>query len=189
MEPSRSAKAHDPQDRRKKRTAVVGLLLAGGLAGPAPVAKAAPSPGMDALRQQADRLNTQLEQLTEQYNGLKVRLTQAQRAAAIAKETSRRETRTLKGMQHQIGRLAALRYMNGGTEDAPAIFASSDPRTLLDQVATLRYFTQQDDSQVRMITQVIQNAERSGQDAEDRAAQEVRLEASCGRRRRSSRRR
>ncbi len=179
MEPSRPAKAHDPQERTKsrRRTAVMaGALLVGGLTAPA-TARAEPGPGMDALRRQADHLNTQLEQLTEQYNGLKVRLTQAQRAAAIAKETSRRETRTLKGMQRQIGRLAALRYMNGGSEDAPAIFATSDPRTLLDQVSTLRYFTQQDDSQVRMITQVIQNAVRSGQDAEDRAAQAVRLKS------------
>jgi cell wall-associated NlpC family hydrolase len=189
MEPSRPAKAHDPQHRAKRRATerarhrpavaagVAGVLLVTGLALPLPAATAKPGPGMDALREQADQLNTQLEQLTEQYNGLKVRLQQAQRAAAIAQETSRRETTSLKGIQHQIGRLAALRYMNGGTDDAPALFATSNPQALLDQVATLHYFTQQDDSQVRRLTQAIQNAVRSGQDAEDRAAQAIRLKS------------
>ncbi|MCW2945347.1 MAG: hypothetical protein JWR24_2064 [Actinoallomurus sp.] len=178
MEPSRPAKAHDPQHRTKarRRTAVVtGVALVTGLALPLQAASAKPGPDMDALRQQADQLNTQLEQLTEQYNGLKVRLQQAQRAATVAEETARSETRTLKGMQRQIGRLAALRYMNGGTDEAPALFASPDPQALLDQTATLHYFTQQDDTQVRQLTQVIQNAERSGQDAQDRAAQAVQL--------------
>src|SRR4051812_42305006 len=119
MEPSRSAKANDPhctkgrgRERGRRSAVAAGVVLATGLAVPglavpglAPrSANAEPAPGMDALRQQADQLNTQLEQLTEQYDGLRVRLRQAQRAAAIAEETARRETAALKGIQHQVGK-------------------------------------------------------------------------------------
>jgi peptidoglycan DL-endopeptidase CwlO len=168
MEPSRPARAGH------HRSIVTGVLVAG-LVLPAHPAQAKPAPGMEALRQQADRLNTQLEQLTEQYDGLHVRLQQAQRAAVIAQATSQRESTALKGIQQHIGRLAALRYMNGTSDDAPALFGARDPQALLDQAATLHYFTQQDDTQVRQLTQAIQNAQRAQQSAQDRAVQAAQL--------------
>jgi peptidoglycan DL-endopeptidase CwlO len=175
MEPSRTAKAHHRQHRT---TVVTGVLLGAGLILPTPARAAAPAkptPGIDALRQQADQLNTQLEQLTEQYDGLRVRLRQAQRASTIAQATSQRETKALKGIQHRVGRLAALRYMNGGPDEAPALFSAKDPQALLDQAATLHFFTQQDDTQVRQLTQAIQNAEHAWQSAHDRAIRSAQL--------------
>jgi cell wall-associated NlpC family hydrolase len=174
MEPSRPAKAHDRQ-HRTRNTVITGVLLAAGLVLPPQAAGAKPTPGIDVLRQQADQLNTQLEQLTEQYDGLRVRLEQAQRAATIAKATSQREAKALKVIQQRVGRLAALRYMNGGPDEAPALFSARDPQALLDQAATLHYFTQQDDTQVRQVTQAIQNAERAWQNAQDRATQAEQL--------------
>jgi peptidoglycan DL-endopeptidase CwlO len=175
MEPSRSAKAHHRQHRTSK-TVITGILLAAGLSAlPAKHAGAKPAPGIDTLRQQADQLNTQLEQLTEQYDGLRVRLQQAQRAAEVAKATSTRETKALKSIQQRVGRLAALRYMHGGTDEAPALFAAPDPQALLDQAATLHYFTQQDDTQVRQLTQAIQTAEHAWQNAQVHATQAAEL--------------
>ncbi|GAB2870989.1 C40 family peptidase [Actinoallomurus bryophytorum] len=171
MEPSRSAKAHHRKHRTGK-TVVTGILLVAGLSAlPARHAGAKPAPGIDTLRQQAGQLNTQLEQLTEQYDGLRVRLQQAQRAAEVAKATSTRETKALKSIQQRVGRLAALRYMHGGTDEAPALFAAPDPQALLDQAATLHYFTQQDDTQVRQLTQAIQTAEHAWQNAQVHATQ------------------
>jgi cell wall-associated NlpC family hydrolase len=174
MEPSRPAKAHYGQ-HRTRNSVITGILLAAGLTMPAQAAGAKPGPGIDALRQQAGQLNTQLEQLTEQYDGLRVRLQQAQRAAQIARATSRRETTALQGIQHRVGRLAALRYMHGGPDEGPALFSARDPQALLDQAATLHFFTQQDDTQVRQLTQAIQNAERAWQNAQDRAGQATQL--------------
>jgi cell wall-associated NlpC family hydrolase len=174
MEPSRSAKAHHRQHRTSK-TVITGILLAAGLTLPVEHAGAKPAPGIDTLRQQADQLNTQLEQLTEQYDGLRVRLQQAQRAAEVAKATSTRETKALKSIQQRVGRLAALRYMHGGTDEAPALFAAPDPQALLDQAATLHYFTQQDDTQVRQLTQAIQTAEHAWQNAQVHATQAAEL--------------
>jgi peptidoglycan DL-endopeptidase CwlO len=168
MEPSRSAKAHHRQ-HRSMTLVVTGVLLAAGLATARPPrAEAKPTPGIDALRRQAGQLNTQLEQL-------RVRLQQAQRATEIAKATSHRESAALKGIQERVGRLAALRYMHTAPDEAPALFSTRDPQALLDQAATLHYFTQQDDTQVRQLTTAIQNAERAWQNAQDRATRSAEL--------------
>jgi peptidoglycan DL-endopeptidase CwlO len=175
MEPSRSANAH----HRPYRGTLGLMLLAAALAvtmAPRP-AEAKPAPGIDALRRQADQLNTQLEQLTEQYDGLRVHLRQAQRATEIATATSRRESMALTGTQRRVGRLAALRYMHNAPDEAPALFSATDPQALLDQAATLHFFTQQDDIQVRQLTTAIQNAERAWRNAQDRTAQAARLKA------------
>ena len=166
----------EPSQRRTAAVAAACLVTELGFGGPA-FAATRPSPPTAALRQRADRLNDQLEQLTEQYNGLRVRLRQAQSAAAFAETTARRATRALKAVQHRIGRLAAIRYMNGGAGDAPILLAAPDPRALLDQAATLHYFTQQDDTQVRALTEALQSAQRSRQDALDRTAAAKQLRA------------
>ncbi|MCO6005005.1 NlpC/P60 family protein [Actinoallomurus purpureus] len=179
MEPSRPADPHEPHHPGKgtaRRTAVVTFaLVIAGLAPPALAQSARPGPRIDALRQRADQLGNQLEQLTEQYNGLKVRLEQAQRAAVVAGQTSVRAAKALKVIQRKVGRFAAMRYMNGANDGAndgsPTLLAASDPRALLDRAATLHYFTQQDDTQIRQLTQAIQNAQWTCQDARDRAAQ------------------
>jgi peptidoglycan DL-endopeptidase CwlO len=186
MEPSRPADTHEPHDPGKgtlRRAAVVTFALVIGLTPPAFAESARPDPRIEALRQRADQLNNQLEQLTEQYNGLKVRLEQAQRAAVVADETSARAAETLKAIQRKVGRFAAVRYMNGSNDDSPAVLASSDPRALLDRAATLHYFTQQDDSEIRQLTRAIQNAQWTGRDAQERAAQAEHLRGRLSRQR------
>ncbi|MCO5969653.1 C40 family peptidase [Actinoallomurus soli] len=187
MDRSRAADTRDPLHPGKgtaRRTAVVTFaLVVAGLAPPALADTARPGPRIDALRQRAGQLSDRLEQLTEQYNGLKVRLEQAQRAAVVAGQTSARAAGTLKAIQRRVGRFAAIRYMNGTADDAPALLASSDPRALLDRASTLHYFTQQDDTEIRQLTEAIQNAQRTGQDARDRAAEAAALRSRLARQR------
>lgn len=188
MEPSRPADTHDPHRpakglvRRRSAAATLTLLFAG-LTVPAPAAQARPGPRIEALRQHADQLGDQVEQLTEQYDCLRVRLRQARRAAVIANETSAQASKTLRAMQRKVGRFAAMRYMNGTSDGSPALFAAPDPRALLDRAATLHYFTQQDDTQIRQLTQAIQNAQRTGQDAQDRADRAASLQKQVARQR------
>jgi cell wall-associated NlpC family hydrolase len=167
---------------------VTAAVLLAGIVLPPAAADARPSPHIDALRQRADQLGTRLEQLTEQYDGLRVRLAQAQRAAAVADATSARATKALRAVQRKVGRFAAQRYMNGADDGIPALLSTSDPRALLDRAGTLHYFTQQDDAQVRQLTRAIQNAERAGQDARDLAAQARCLKAQLARQRAAIRR-
>ena len=67
-----------------------------------PAASAQPKPSKQEL-------TTQLEKLTERYNGLRVQLTQAQRAATAAQTGATRQQQDFTTMRAKIAQLAAER--------------------------------------------------------------------------------
>jgi cell wall-associated NlpC family hydrolase len=138
---------------------------------PVQASYAEPKPSVNELKAQADELANQLEQMAEQYNGLRVRLQQSRRAAAVAAANTRRQKRVLESVRKQVGSLAATTYMTGGADPAIAFFGSSDPQALLDQVSTLHYFTVQNDTKARALIQAMQAAQRARKAAEDRTRQ------------------
>ncbi|WP_276203773.1 C40 family peptidase [Actinomadura atramentaria] len=153
-------------------------LAASGLSpvpGIAPPAHADPAPPGDDLAGRAHRLADRLEQLTEQYNGLRVKLREAQQAARTARASADRQHRQLDGLRDAFSGLAADAYMQSGTDPASALFAARDPQTVLDQSATLRYFATQNGTRVQTLVQAMQAAERARRAAEDRAAEVTRL--------------
>ncbi|WP_344587466.1 NlpC/P60 family protein [Actinomadura vinacea] len=151
-------------------------MLAGGFAAAAVLASpgtahADPEPSAKELQTQAHKLADQLEQLTEQYNGLKVKLQQSQRAAKVAADNAARQEKTLQGVREKLGSLAATSYMQGGTDPALSFVAAQDPQAMLDQAATLRYFAAQDGTRVANMMQAMQAAQRARKSAEERSAQ------------------
>jgi cell wall-associated NlpC family hydrolase len=126
-------------------------------------------PSMKELKDQATKAQNQLEQLTEKYNGLKVQLDQATKAAQVANDNAKRQQAALQVVQRKIGQLAASSYMNGGLDPSVAFAVSKDPQQLLDQASTLNYFAAQDGTQVQSLAQAMQAAVRSGKAATDRA--------------------
>ena len=145
------------------------------LAGAPTAAHAEPEPSTKELTAQAHRLADQLEQLTEQYNGLRVKLQQATRAAKVASDNAKRQEQALEGVREKLGTLAATSYMQGGTDPTVSFVAAKDPQALLDQAATLRYFATQDGTRVASMMQAMQSAQRARKAAEERAQQVQRL--------------
>ncbi|MEU5876901.1 NlpC/P60 family protein [Spirillospora sp. NPDC047279] len=137
----------------------------------APPAHADPEPSTKELRSQAHKLADQLEQLTEQYNGLRVKLQQSQRAAKVAADNAKRQEKALEGVREKVGSLAATSYMQGGADPTVSFVASQDPQRLLDQAATLHYFATQDGTRVQGLMQAMQAAQRARKAAEQRAKQ------------------
>jgi peptidoglycan DL-endopeptidase CwlO len=150
---------------------VAGALLAAAVAVPAPAHAADPDPSTKELTSQAHKLADQLEQLTEQYNGLRVRLSQAKRAAKVAADNAKRQEAQLQTVQEKVGSLAATTYMQGHMDPTVAFITSGDPQELLDKAATLRYFATQDGTKVQGLVQAMQAAQRARKAAEERAEQ------------------
>ncbi|MFS2292017.1 MAG: NlpC/P60 family protein [Actinomadura sp.] len=151
---------------------VTGALLALTVAPHAmPPAHADPEPSTGELRSRAFKLADDLEKLTEQYNGLKVKLSQSERAAKVAADNAERQQRSLKIVQEKVSALAATSYMQGGTDPAVSFVASQDPQAVLDQAATLSYFAKRDSTKVLGLMQAMQAAERARKSAEARAKQ------------------
>ncbi|WP_233526415.1 NlpC/P60 family protein [Actinomadura spongiicola] len=139
------------------------------------VAHADPEPSTTELRSKALKLADQLEQLTEQYNGLKVKLAQSQRAAKVAADNAERQEKTLEALRAKVGSLAATSYMQGGSDPTVSFVASQDPQAVLDQASTLRYFATRDSSKVLELMQAMQAAQRARKSAEARAQQVTEL--------------
>ncbi|RFU37882.1 NlpC/P60 family protein [Actinomadura logoneensis] len=134
-------------------------------------AAAEPRPSGKELSSRAFQLADQLERLTEQYNGLRVRLKEAQTAARAATANSRRQQAVLGGVRDRLSRLAAASYMQGGGATDPAVtFAvSRDPQQVLDRAATLRYLATQNSTRFVGLVQTMQAADRAFKDAQQRA--------------------
>lgn len=188
MEPSRPASLphvlRGAAGRGARVAAAAGLAAALTAAPPGAAAHAAapalqaaaPGPsgkGRDKeLASQAYRLADQLEKLTEQYNGLKVKLQEAQTAARAATANSRRQQAALGGVRDRLSRLAATSYMDtGGTDPAVSFVTSQNPQQVLDRAATLRYFATQSSIQFIGLVQATQSADRAFKEAQQRAQQ------------------
>jgi cell wall-associated NlpC family hydrolase len=155
-------------------TAAGALVAAAALACPAH-AHADPEPSTRQLRGQAHKLADQMERLTEQYNGLRVKLQQSRRAAEVAAANAKRREEALEGLRQKVGTLAATSYMHGGNDPTATFIAAQDPQAVLDQAATLRYFAAQDGTRVAGMLQAMQAAERARKSAQNRAAQVAKL--------------
>ncbi|WP_433146717.1 NlpC/P60 family protein [Actinomadura nitritigenes] len=141
------------------------------------VAHADPDPSAKELKDQAFKLADQLEKLTEQYNGLKVKLEQSQQAAKVAAGNAERQQKSLEGLREKVGSLAATSYMQGGTDPTVSFISAQDPQVVLDRAATLNYFATQDSTQVLGLMQAMQSAQRARKSAEERAQQVTQLKA------------
>lgn len=177
MEPSRPASLSRSARTRCFRSRAIGLVgaLALSLIPAAGTAHADPEPSTEELRSQATKLADQLEQLTEQYNGLRVKLQQSQRAAKVAAANAERQEEALEVIRQKVGTLAATSYMQGGSDPAITFVASKDPQAVLDQAATLHYFATRDSSQVQSLMRAMQAAQRARKSAEGRARQVEKL--------------
>ena len=152
----------------------VSAALAAGLLAPAP-ASAAPKPTRKELTARQQKLADQAEKLSEQYNGLRVRMRQAQRAADVAKSNAERHRAAMLEQRAKVARLAADTYKSGSVDPVLAFTTSADPQAVLDQSATLNYFARQDGTRVALLLQTMQAAERARKSAEEGASQARRL--------------
>ncbi len=136
------------------------LLAASALLVPATSAGADPEPSIKELKAKAEKLNNQLEVLTEQYNGLRYRLERAQSAAQAAGRTAGAQRRALQQVRDRVREVAARTYMNGGLDQATAAFAAApDPQAFLDQASTMGYFAQQDENRIKELAATTEAAD------------------------------
>lgn len=183
MPPARPNRPPFPRHRTIAVLGITAVALASPVAVPsaqaAPQAPAAPS----KPKPDAGKLRDQLEQLTEQYNGLKVKLAQTKRAAKVADGIARQQEKSLEAVRKDIARVAATSYINGETDPTQRMFATSDPQSLLDQASTLRYFATQNGTRVSALMQAVQGAQRARLQAQERQKQAETLRTALAKKR------
>lgn len=155
--------------RRPHRFSVVSLTIAAFLiAIPVGSASADPKPSLQNLAKQVDKMHTEIETLTEQYNGQREKLKTAKKASEAAEKTLSTSEADLAAKRAKAAMLAENAYMTGGLGKALAFTTSQDPDTFLDRAATTYILEQQQGEEVNQVTKAREAAERAKSGAKTR---------------------
>jgi cell wall-associated NlpC family hydrolase len=115
--------------------ATVVVLLQGGASQAQTVAA---KPTVKQLAAEATQLSNEVDQLDQQYDGLKIQLSQANSEVKVAKQAEQRAEAAMTGSQKAVAQLAAEGYMNGGVGPTLQMLTSSDPSKFLSQASTVQ---------------------------------------------------
>ncbi|MFI6483891.1 NlpC/P60 family protein [Nonomuraea sp. NPDC050663] len=157
--------------RGRRVVAVCAALMALTVAFPLGSAAADPEPTINELAKQAEGLHTQIGQLTEQYNGQRVKLKDAEKTSAEAQKTLASRQRELATKRRTAMLLAQSAYISGGYDHAMAFSQKGDPDTFLDSAATTSALEEQHSGQLKEVAQAMNKATQAEKDATARISQ------------------
>ncbi len=160
---------------RRARGSIVMLAAAATLASfalPAVAASADPAPtpaSLKALLAKAAKLSNQIASLSEQYDGLKIQLTEAKAEARIARQTAARDARQLSAGRVAVGQIAAQGYMTGSFDPALQLLQSSDPQSFINRASIMLQLQQENGDKVTGLVAAEAAAERARLTAQQQA--------------------
>jgi peptidoglycan DL-endopeptidase CwlO len=109
----------------------------------------------------ANKLSEQIDALGQQFDGLRIELTQARSEAKIAHETALRDERALSAGQTTVGQIAAEGYMNLGFSPTLQLLQSSDPQQLLNRASIMVQLNHQQGGTVNLLAEAEAAANRA----------------------------
>jgi peptidoglycan DL-endopeptidase CwlO len=132
-------------------------------ASPFPVAWAPrrPAPDLKTLIAKARVLSNQINQLDEQYNGLRIQLSQARTQAKVAQRTYAQDIVALSAGRLSIGQLAAQSYMNSGMDTTFSLLTSSNAQNMISRAAIMQQLQTQNSDRVGQMVAAVAAAQRA----------------------------
>jgi peptidoglycan DL-endopeptidase CwlO len=134
-------------------------------------------PSLHALLAKAARLSNQIDSLSEQYDGLKIQLTQAKAEARIARETAAREAKQLTAGQLAVGQIAAQGYMTGDVNPALQLLQATNPQSFINRASIMLQLQQENGDKVTVLATAEDAAERAQLTAQQQASKAAQLAA------------
>jgi cell wall-associated NlpC family hydrolase len=150
--------------------AICAAILPGGVASATSATQGSGTPTLTETLAKANALSQQIDNLSQQYDGLKIQLQQAQAEATLAKEDAVRDERLLAQDQSQISAIAVEGYMTGGMNPSMQLLETSSPQNLLNRASIMTQLEQQNGAKVSLVAA----AESAAVRAEAAAAQQQR---------------
>jgi len=144
----------------------VAVLLQGGTSQAQTVAS---QPSLKDLVAQATQLSNEVDSLGQQYDGLKIQLAHANSEVKVAKLAEKRAQQAMAGSQKAVAQLAAMGYMNGGTDPTLQMLTSGNPDTFLSQASTV----QQLDNEAGMRLSTLQREQIAAERAQTTAKEQI----------------
>jgi cell wall-associated NlpC family hydrolase len=184
LPPGRHAASESPWTRTRngrrriwQRIALLaGAATLAGLVLPSGVGSATtsdPQPSLTSLVNQAKQLSNQINTLSEQYDGLRVQLSEAQAETKIAKATYEMDAKRLGEGEQAVGEVAAQSYMDGGFGTPLQVLTSSNAQTLMSRAAIMQQLQAENGDKVSALS----TAEAAARRAQETAAQQTKRAA------------
>jgi len=157
-----------------RRTAIlaIGAALAAFLPTAVTGASAASSPTgnptLDATLAQANKLAQQIDSLSQEYDSLKIQLTQAQAEAKLALQNAARDKGIFAQDQSAIAAIAVENYMTGGLNPTLQLLSTSAPQNVLNRASIISQLQRENGAKVNLVA----SAETAAQRAIAAAAQQ-----------------
>ncbi|MGW0802205.1 NlpC/P60 family protein [Nonomuraea sp. NPDC002799] len=124
-------------------------------------ASADPKPSLKDLANQVEKMHTEIETLSEQYNGQREKLKTAKKSSEAAQKTLTASEADLATKRAKAVLLAQDAYMSGGLDRALAFATTDDPARFLDRAATTYAIEQQQGEEVNQVTKAMDAATRA----------------------------
>jgi cell wall-associated NlpC family hydrolase len=136
------------------------------------------TPGsLQATVAEANKLSNEIDALGQQYDALRIQLTEARQETQVANETALRDQRALGTGQAAVGEIAAEGFMQGGLSPTIAMLQSSDPQEFLDRASIMLQLTHEQNGTMSLLTEAEGAANRAKATAVQAAAQAATLSA------------
>jgi peptidoglycan DL-endopeptidase CwlO len=125
----------------------------------------------------ANAISNQIDSLSEQYDGLKIQLTEAREESKIAAETAQRDDALLATGRAAVGQIAAEGYMTGGINPSVELLQTSNPQQYLDRASIMVQLQQENNDKVSLVAQAEAAAHRAQMTALQQSSLASRLAA------------
>ena len=183
-------KAHPGSGRAWGRAAAVaGAAALASLIIPSGVGAAAPGvpmPSLPSLIARAKMLANEINSLNQQYDGLRIQLTQTRTEATVAQHTYVQDLARLGAGKLAVGQLAAQSYINGGLDTSIQLLTTSTPQTLIDRASFMQELQQENGARVSQIAEAVAAAQRARATAQQQTKRAAQLAAEMATKRRQA---
>jgi cell wall-associated NlpC family hydrolase len=147
---------------------------------PSGIGSAATAGAPKSLQQlvaEANVLSNQIDVLGQQYDALKIQLTEAREEVTIAGETAQRDQKALGAGQAQVGQIASESYMMGGIDPTIQMLQTASPQQLLNRASIMLQLQYQQGGTMSLLQSAEDAASRAKQTASQAEAQATTLSA------------
>jgi peptidoglycan DL-endopeptidase CwlO len=157
--------------------ALIGVVIPAGAAGAATTGPTAGKPSLKATLAEVNKLSNEIDSYGQQYDSLKIQLTQARREAVIARETVKRDGKLMASSQAAVGRIAAAGYMTGTMNPTLQMLQSSNPQTFLNQASIMVQLQRESGDKLGVVSTAETAAKRASLTAQQEESQATKLRA------------
>jgi peptidoglycan DL-endopeptidase CwlO len=134
-------------------------------------------PSLAALVARANKLSNEIDSLSQQYDALRIQLSQARAEVKIARRTALRDQKLMTAGQIAVGRIAAQGYMTGGLNPALQLLQSSNPQAMLNRTSIMVQLQKENGSKLTQVRAAEAAARRAVLTAAQAERQATRLSA------------